>query len=100
MEQRDARWTPGPWRITRQQPNVVVNAGGDKWIARALIGARQKSPRFIKDDEVVVANACLIAAAPDLYAALAEAVEVIENCTPFDGTKAFAALAKARGEQP
>lgn len=51
--------TPTPWHVTKRQPNVIVNDGGDKWIARATIGAT-KSPRFIKDRGVAEANAALI----------------------------------------
>lgn len=42
-------------------------------------------------------NARLIAAAPDLLAALKEAVEIIDNCTPYDAGKARDAIDKAEG---
>lgn len=63
--------TPGPWRTTKSNPRAICNEGGDKWIAKALVGtAKLKSPRFLKDDDQAEANARLMASAPDLLAAL------------------------------
>ena len=67
------RHTPTPWRTTKAQPNVICNEGGDKWIARALIG--DKSPRHIKDAEVAEANAEFIVKAVNSHATLVAALE-------------------------
>jgi hypothetical protein len=60
----------------------------------------------VKLEEEAKANAALIAAAPDLYAALVEAIaELNASCEEIDGEgysnpRFNAILAKARGETP
>jgi hypothetical protein len=74
-------------------------------VTKAPVGILTASGRIchtsssFRSDEEARANGCLIAAAPDLYAALEEIIN-----TPWIGGKggfvrARAALAKARGEQ-
>jgi len=87
-----AQHTPGPWvnhgRI--QQPGLPHSSVG----ARTLI-ARVYSEAF-GDTEQEAANARLIAAAPDLLAALQAVVRVADRKTDeFD--LAHAAIAKATG---
>ena len=87
------KWTPGPWRATtHDHPEQGVYAGYR--IAKMTGGEIQRDR----------ANANLIAAAPDLYAALEKALNFITNTesemgeTLPCGDAARAALAKARGE--
>ena len=91
----ETKFTPGPWVAS----GSLVGAG---WIV-----IRQECTG-IKDRETLVANANLIAAAPDMYEALEAAIlEYGKPGGPWNvpsspGSwidKAKAALVKARGEQ-
>ena len=102
----DTRFTPGPWFVDLNNPlrddSYAVTTGeydtGD-WIA---------SVRPLVDDDTGMvrgaehqANARLIAAAPDLYAACAGALSVM-GADGYAGIVVHslrAALAKARGEK-
>jgi hypothetical protein len=108
------KWTPGPWAIDHMDPcgsrDICLGADGDgELLATAYIVNADRG----KDDEEETGrfNANLIAAAPDLYAALVVAVEAIEWTFKELGSgtrvedrnfmkQARAALAKARGEKP
>lgn len=90
----EARFTPGPWRVGRPGniacPCCVLDADGRR-VALVSRGQQGRS-----------ANANLIAAAPDMYAAL----EAFAQDTILRGkdhaaavVAAHAALRKARGEQ-
>lgn len=92
----ETKFTLGPWNCTRS------SAGGREIITSdvlpvdiCVLSHRDKTPAEIN------ANALLIAAAPDLYAALAE----LEESSDYDifvpsgiADRIKAALAKARGE--
>jgi hypothetical protein len=91
----EPKFTKGPWQVQFRPgdlgPKVVARDGSpvasDLWF-------REKS---VEDD----ANAHLIAAAPDLYAALDACLDLIHNAGEshtvlFD--QVVSALAKARGE--
>ena len=105
--------TPGPWRYDQSHPQVVEGRdNGGLWVRRALAYGHTESE--------VDANARLIAAAPDLLAALRDVSRQLEAYKEFaeqwftDGVpedwrgrcacanaeldKARAALAKAKGE--
>lgn len=89
--------TPGPWGFsTEPQPNGCPIVG-----ARGLMVA-MLAHTIHQDDqrEVALANARLIAAAPDLLEALTVLVENggIGPESMFDDARA--AIAKATGEQP
>lgn len=95
-----ANFTPGPWRIE----DFLIKAGGDESGERGGIKIAKFgiSEILAAEDD---ANASLIAAAPDLYAALAGLVDVIAEINGFADdagnpawAAAIAALAKARGE--
>lgn len=76
----ETKFTPGPWR-------VKAAAGGT-----AIVLATSGTPAIVNSHE----NARLIAAAPDLYAALEAVVAVADRATvEFDAARA--ALLKARG---
>jgi hypothetical protein len=96
----EPKWTPGPWRISpwSGQETVIFDHGGvalgEAWNTR--------SGRAWSDE--ALANAHLMAAAPDLYAALAVLVGHADeegwwSREHIDAlTAAHAALARARGE--
>lgn len=103
------KWTPGPWRVEKDTTLVWGNCNPEdasSWgmgfpVARSVtrsftVWAQQP------DDDEAVANAHLIAAAPDLYAALEAAVWRMRqyDYQAMQATlqEADAALAKARGE--
>jgi hypothetical protein len=103
QSERAERWTAGPWSASGNGiGGWDVFAKGDT----LCICQRADWPHYA---ETSAANAVLIAAAPDLFAALAEALPLLENC---DGTRGWnieaarlagnarATLARARGEQP
>lgn len=84
-----ARHTPGPWRVVGRDPTPESRRFG-YWDVE---GKSNVANDLTYDD------ACLIAAAPELYEALKL---VVQRCGPnsTDGAIARAALAKARGEHP
>ena len=88
--------TPGPWAIFRatQGPNILVVSVED--------AKGRRIAHLWRDGAEREANACLIAAAPELLEALEWALSYAETlATDEDGLdKACAAIAKARGEQP
>jgi hypothetical protein len=89
-------WTPGPWTAhvpnsAENLPFVLTSDGGDPL-----------QPETLSEPNQVEANARLIAAAPELYEALAEFVAYLDAGT---GTLSHEleyamrdALAKARGD--
>lgn len=100
----ETKFTKGPWRISRAKPTKArgfdILAGYSKMVAAA------PAPNDLYQDSAErTANARLIAAAPDLYAAL-EAIEyqmggetdAVRKRFSDARTAARAALAKARGE--
>ena len=118
----ETRWTPGPWQITEPngQGNGISIVGPDEWprLPEAWLGIKVTSAEQI-------ANANLIAAAPDLYEALENTIDylyqqITDGCKGCFGDcasanpkpsfcplremqrdydQARAALAKARGEE-
>ncbi len=97
---RQVEHTPGPWHVERDgtmNPTIRVENGGT--IAKLI----DSNPSIFFDHE---ANARLIAAAPDLLAALESAIEQIEGmgieewagAEGLDLAAARAALTLARGE--
>jgi len=95
---QENKWTPGPWRVDDDGVDYPLIIGNDEKYVCEILFHPQPSQQ--------VANAHLIAAAPDLY----EALETAESCI-VDVVGAFgvkvpdeilqeirAALAKARGE--
>lgn len=103
-----ADFSPGPWRVVFTKDEINVHdasddVGGD-WIATTACGNLE--PQHWKG---ALADAHLIASAPDLYAAVVYAVPLVEKWCHTQGDNAEfhaetlaplrAALAKARGEQ-
>ena len=88
----ETKFTPGPWFVKRQNPSPTTG----EWM---IAGSKPGYLAEIRDcgSGDVQANAHLIAAAPDLYAALEEVIRISDR--KHDAwDKAKAALVKARGE--
>ena len=83
------KWTPGPWRYDRTNGSPTT---GEHMIAGAKPGYLAEVRDCGSGD--VRANAHLIAAAPDLYAALVHA----QQNMPHPDQMIDAAIAKARGQ--
>jgi hypothetical protein len=88
----ETKWTPGPWEMgwmpaDEQCRHTVETADRGQVIATKIRS---------------VADAQILAAAPDLYEALAEIVRVLDSLGGVQSSRviaARAALAKARGER-
>jgi len=116
----ETKWTPGPWFIVTPTQGFEIctihgverqpteNGLGQTWVYIRPESLVRDGEWVWPDEAECTANAHLIAAAPDLYAAL-EALIVIDEDATIDGadlqdrvdvawTAARAALAKARGE--
>jgi hypothetical protein len=108
----ETRFTPGPWFVTNRRdiftglaaPNTTgeFSAHNDGWhIAEALrneTGVGDGLYHCMSNAETE-ANAALIAASPDLYAALQNLVDFCDFFKSSDQYQAaLYALAKARGE--
>ena len=91
----DTKWTPGKWFINSRAATNVFGGPNQRCIA----SCGGYSDNRIEDCGLSenVANAQLIAAAPDLYEALA-GLERSARKQGWDVSAARAALAKARGE--
>jgi hypothetical protein len=101
-----SKFTPGPWRaaIGKDWPHRAVEhpveiacLPHEHFDALDIFGVRDD----YSSHESFIATAHLIAAAPDLYAALENALFALDRLIdPNDAmTKGLAALARARGEQ-
>ncbi len=96
----EAKHTPGPWSIYEHVIGEVVSSDG------GLVAAAS-CPSTGKHEETL-ANARMIAAAPDLYEALANLSPRFERCCIASGSdpeyareataKSRSALSKARGD--
>ena len=97
----ETKWTPGPWALDGKTSPTALFIGG----AFHRIASEDARTAFVPDwsgDDAeaaeAIANAHLIAAAPDLYAALEMAHLWLDFDGRFDMQVINAALAKARGE--
>lgn len=98
----DTKFTPGPWRVGRSTITRVYCSKGDRIISpRDLIG--QVEGRYCGQD---VANANLIAAAPEMYDVLEQIQEwMLHIDMDFGVTNDYlysdikCLLKKARGEE-
>lgn len=99
------KWTPGPWALLVEQSYrpectvATIEQAGEDLPYRGMI-ARLQSAEHIDgiDGAELTANANLLAAAPELYAALEMAKLWLDVDGRFDMQGINAALAKARGQ--
>lgn len=95
----ETKWTPGPWSTHPEELR-----GGRYWVIDGPVDVQDPEcdePLAIHEIDNGKANAHLIAAAPDLYAALEKLLAKVEcgtalNCAVCDAARA--ALSSARGE--
>ncbi len=99
----EPKFTKGPWTVGKRKDKNRGSAkayiDGFSWDGLASVWVRLQNKDMDSDEGV--ANAHLIAAAPDLYAALAEIMHMRSTAagvTREAADRARAALAKARGE--
>jgi hypothetical protein len=99
--------TPGPWTITRyeDEPETYVYFQAPDWLNFARAAIRRVDDA--EDSPTGIANARLIAAAPDMLEALESAADELERIADIHGygrasilRAARAAIAKATGGQP
>lgn len=93
----EAKHTPGPWHVGDQGAGYPVRAEQPKWQGggRAICACRPAN-RTNEAHQEAHANARLIAAAPELLAALEQALAVHGDHYSW-GPDARAAIAKATG---
>ena len=86
--------TPGPWKIGTPPPNGEQTIGTQSGLMVAV------AVTAVNFKQQTIANARLIAAAPDLLDALQSIIEDIDSDfgTDYDYNKARAAIAKATGK--
>lgn len=104
--------TPGPWKLSAMRTeegfssNCYKSVNGERWGQLANIVVRFKGNA--KESPEGLANATLIAAAPDMLEALEEAYDLLADYVPSTPireakhasmvSKTAAAIAKAKGE--
>jgi hypothetical protein len=93
------KWTPGPWAVERNKRTWGwVDVVGP---SLGVGGPTQATDLTLADEVKRIAEAHLIAAAPDLYAELVSLMAAYAECNGEDHPaygRAEYALAKARGE--
>ena len=73
--------TPGPWAIDESHINGSINAGKRHVALASFYNCHDEEVRVTRDQQK--ANAQLIAAAPDLLAALKQALEALERADDY-----------------
>lgn len=98
----NSKHTPGPWRVGTPGPNGCYSVGTTKGLMTAMVA---HSINMADQREQAEGDARLIAAAPELLAALISLLAMCERQTDFndDGDGAMfehcrAAIAKATGQ--
>ena len=92
------KWTPGPWAVERNKRTWGwVDVVGP---SLGVGGPTQATDLTLADEVKRIAEAHLIAAAPDLYAALDGLLGLLDAGSMYEpqAYAARAALAKARGQ--
>ena len=89
------KFCPGPWQV-----DPLVKHDVEATNVHAIYGSDETQLAWVEEGDDQWANTCLIAAAPDLYAALTEVLEHMTWDNP-QGEAAYkaakVALAKAEG---
>jgi hypothetical protein len=105
---RDNTFTPGPWVASENAYGKVFINGGKSLTTSVGTEYRELIAGGNSHDTLTITNARLIAAAPDMYNALWEAVELSDRTLPPSGRTAEcqrvydlcrAALAKSEGDE-
>ena len=94
----EPKWTPGPWAVERNKRTWGwVDVVGP---SLGVGGPTQATDLTLADEVKRIAEAHLIAAAPDLYAALDGLLGLLDAGSLYEpqAYAARAALAKARGQ--
>jgi hypothetical protein len=96
----ETKFTPKPWTLADvERGKMVLGGAGRSYVASVTIEQIGGGAIAAAMEPQRLANADLIAAAPDLYAALTELLfDAFEDAHPDSVKAARAALAKARGE--
>jgi hypothetical protein len=96
--------TPGPWRVEQDTTLIWGNCNPDDSTSYGMgypvADCQQPRPwrRESPTDDEIAANARLIAAAPELLAALIDVAENYTNDNPQMWGRVHAAIAKAQAE--
>jgi hypothetical protein len=104
MNTNETKFTLGPWRTVEHSWQCTGIFSGERHVASVEIDGDVTEDNQDKFEATMNADARLIAAAPELYAALVEAIaELNAYCEEIDGEgynnpNFNAILAKARGE--
>ena len=90
-----SKHTPGPWVAGRPDMKTIVDGVGSKWIYGPKMGSgcgyiAVASGLASANWDVVMANAYLIAAAPDLLEACEEVLDKLDYLRSFWGDEAIA----------
>ncbi len=93
----EAQFTPGPWSLEDRTVYALEHHGWRKGV-ETFRNRFHASVTPTENTAETKANACLIAAAPDLYAACQLALDAFEKNWAIDWSELSKALAKARGE--
>ncbi len=108
----EPKWTPGPWETIKHSWECTGIYSGDQFTRFAYRVAVAKIDDDVTEDnqdefEITMdANARLIAAAPELFEALVEAIAELNACCEeideesYNNPKFNAIIAKAKGEVP
>lgn len=91
-----SKHTPGPWILDKERVAHFYRVYDSELRLVATVPAGSRT----KPSWLAIPNLQLIAAAPDLYEALKDALSLIETLSPMEGDtcrKARAAIAKAEG---
>ena len=95
------KYTPGPWETGRPDMATLVEGVDSKWIYAGDIYIAVASGCASENWDEVMANARLIAAAPELLAACELVLEVLDQDSVRDSECFWLikrAIAKAKGE--
>jgi hypothetical protein len=103
-----SKHTPGPWQVNHWDHLQVCDSSDERGCAPIAHIVKTGEPKPRAED---IANARLIAAAPDLLEALKGAAFLLEAVSPsaervgcdaykYEAAKLRALIAKATGEQP
>jgi hypothetical protein len=90
-----SKFTPGPWKTSGVNPHRIIAVEG-RSVGLEICATKGFLAEY---REQSLANAQLIAAAPDLLAALKHLVHWHDQLSPADIAKAESVIAKAEGQQ-